>query len=280
MDGFTIIELLIALVVAMAVIGAVYSVYTVQLRQFSNQQLVLSARQNLRSALIVIRQELRMAGFDPQDSGGFGLQDIRRYDVFQNDILSLDGQPVLFYSYDRDEDGILDMSGRGRNKEQPKFRISDIHGDGRICLSWDNGGGRQALAENIQAVGFAFAVDIDGDGYADRMDDAEHLLWAVDSDNDNLIDTNIDVNGDGLIDQKDDANDDGRIDRTDGGAISSPVPLDRVRAVRVWVMAVTERPLQGYWSDRTLVVGDRIIKPAGDGLKRIVLETQVQCRNM
>lgn len=279
-SGLTIVELMIALVVGFVATVAAYSVYSVQQRHFGNQQLVLTAQQNLRGALMVIEHELRMLGYDPEDSGRFGLVDIRRYDVAETSKLKQDGQPVLFYTYDADEDGGLDQSGKGRNKEHPKFRISDIHHDGRICLSWDNGSGRRPLAENIRAIAFAYAVDVDADGYCDRWAGSDHLIWAVDSDNDNLLDTHLDTNGDGIIDEKDDANDDHRIDRDDGCALNPQVRLDRVKAVRVWVLAVTSRPLQGESDNRNLVVGDRIFAPADDGVRRFVLEMQVQCRNL
>jgi type IV pilus assembly protein PilW len=291
-NGFTIIELMIGLVVAMVAIAAVYSVYTVQQRHFSNQQLVLTARQNLRGAIMVLEQELRMVGYDPEDSGGFGLVDVRRYDPVNTWDLNPDGQPVLFYTCDVNEDGFLDDNTDGnenkglvgstkvRNKEHPRIRISDIHKDGHICLTWDVGSGKYPLAENIQAIGFAYAVDVDGDGYADRGAGSDHLIWAVDSDNDNLLDNNIDTNGDGLVNEQDDANGDNKIDMADGGALDSPVPLDRVKAVRVWVLAATLGPLRGDSDNRTQVVGDRLFKPSADGLKRFVLETSVQCRNL
>lgn len=279
-NGFTLVELMIALVVSSVTVGAVYSVYTVQQRHFRNQQLVLTAQQNLRGALMVIEQELRMLGYDPEDSGGFGLVDVRRYNVNHAGELNIDGQPVLFYTYDLDEDGGLDKSAKGRNKEHPKFRISDVHNDGRICLTWDNGSGRRPLAENIQAIAFAYAVDVDADGYCDRWAGGPHLIWAVDSNNDNLLDTHIDTNSDGVIDEKDDANGDNRIDMADGCALNPQVHLDRVKAVRVWVLAATTRPLQGSRDSRKQVVGDRIFVPPDDGLKRLVLQTRVQFRNL
>jgi type IV pilus assembly protein PilW len=280
MTGYTLVELLIALVVSMIAIGAVYSVYAVQQQHFSNQQLILTAQQNLRGALMVIEQEIRIVGYDPEDSGGFGLEDVRRYDVVKNTELNIDGQPVLFYTYDVNEDGVLDESGKGRNKEHPKFRISDIHNDGRICLAWDNGSGRRPLAENIQAIGFAYAVDVDQDGNLDRWAGSAHLIWAVDSDNDNLLDTNIDTNVDGVVNEKDDVNGDNKIDMTDGGALNSQVPLDRVKAVRIWVLAATARPLRGSVDNRIHVVGDRIFRPTADGLTRLLVDTRVQCRNL
>jgi len=278
--GFTIVELMIALVVSSISVGAVYSIYTVQQRHFINQQLILTAHQNLRGAVMVIEHELRMLGYDPEDSGGFGLVDVRRYDVNHAGQLNMEGQPVLFYTYDLDEDGGLDKRAKGRNKEHPKFRISDIHNDGRICLTWDNGSGRRPIAENIQAIAFAYAVDVDGDGYCDRWAGGTHLIWAVDSDNDNLLDTHIDTNSDGVIDEKDDANGDNKIDMADGCALKPQIPLDRVKAVRVWLLAATSRPLKGSRDTRKQVVGDRILLPRDDGLKRLALEARVNFRNL
>jgi type IV pilus assembly protein PilW len=278
--GTTLVELLIAMVVALIATGAVYSVYSVQQRHFRNQQLVQTAQQNLRGAMLVIESEIRMAGYDPEDVGGFGLVDIRRYDIVKVNEPDIDGQPVLYYTYDIDGDGRLDDSNRGINKEHPKIRISDVHADGRICLTWDNGSGRRPLARNIQHIGFAYAVDADNDGCLDRWADGEHLIWAVDSDNDNLLDTHIDTNDDGLIDEKDDVNGDHKIDPADGGLLNPPLPLDAVRSVRVWLMAVTSKPIQGVPARRMLVVADRIFPPADDGLKRLVLQSRIECRNL
>lgn len=279
-DGFTLVELTVALAVAMVVLGAVYSFYAAQQRHFTNQRLMLRARQNLRGALMVIERELRMVGYDPEDSGAFGLVDVRRYDIAKLHEVNPNGQQVLSYTYDADGDGGLQKSKKRLNREHPEFKISDVHRDGHVCLTWDNGGGRYPLAENIQAVGFAFAVDADRDGYCDRWPGGPHLIWAVDSDNDNLLDANIDTNGDGVIDERDDVNGDKKIDMNDGCALNPQIGLDRVKAVRVWLLAVTKDSLQARPGTRTLVVGDRIIKSGKDGLTGFVLETRVQFRNL
>jgi type IV pilus assembly protein PilW len=282
MDGFSLVELLIALVVAIALIGAVFSANIVQQRHFFNQRQVIRAQQNLRGALLILERELRMVGYDPEDSGGFGLVDVRRYDVMRQHECSFEGQPVLFYTYDINENGRLDRNDKNqeRNEEHAKFRISDVHKDGHICLTWDNGGGRYPLAENIQAIGFAYAIDRDGDGHCDKWSGSRDLIWAVDSDNDNLLDADIDTNGDGAIDERDDANGDNRIDAADGRALNPQVSLDKIKAVRVWVMAVTSGALLGKDDLRSHVVGDRILRPVNDGRMRFVMETRVQCRNL
>lgn len=278
--GFTLVELLVALVVSTVAIGAVYSTFAVQQRYFGNQRQMMRAQQNLRAALLIFEQELRMVGYDPEECGGFGVVDVRRYDVVHSHECTPDGQPVLFYTYDVDEDGRLDDRNNQRNKEHAKFRISDTHNDGQVCLTWDNGAGRYPLAENIQAIGFAYAIDTDGDGRCDSWPGGGGLIWAVDSDNDNLLDADIDTNGDGAIDEKDDVNGDHRIDMTDGRLLNPQVPLRCIKAVRVWVLAVTPERLQGWDENRIHVVGDRIFTPANDGKKRFVLQTQVHCRNL
>jgi type IV pilus assembly protein PilW len=280
MDGFTLVELLVALFVAVVIIGAACSSYMVHQRKYTNQHLVMRAHQNLRGALLIFEQELRMIGYDPEDSGGFGLVDVRRYDVIRHRQCSPGGQPVLYYTYDVDENGLLDDRNHERNQEHAKFRISDVHNDGHICLTWDNGGGRFPLAENIQAIGFAFAIDRDGDGHCDVWPGGEDLIWSVDSDNDNLLDADIDTNGDGAVNEKDDINGDGRIDTRDGRMLEPQVSLDCVKAIRVWVLAVTPGRMQGNENRCTYVVGDRIVTPADDGRMRFVLQTRVHCRNL
>ncbi|MEJ2659422.1 MAG: prepilin-type N-terminal cleavage/methylation domain-containing protein [Desulfobacteraceae bacterium] len=278
--GFTLVELLVALVVALIVIAAVYSTFVVHQQHFGKQRLMMRAQQNLRGALLILEQELRMVGYDPEDSGGFGVVDVRRYDLVRYRECNPDGQPVLFYTYDVDEDGRLDDDNNQRNKEHAKFRISDKHNDGHICLTWDNGAGRNPLAENIQAIGFAFAIDRDGDGRCDSWPGGGDLIWAVDSNNDNMLDADLDTNGDGVIDEEDDANGDRRIDMADGRPLKPQVSLRCIKAVRVWALAVTPGRLQGGGDFRNHVVGDRILTPADDGKARLVLQTRVQCRNL
>ena len=210
----------------------------------------------------------------------FGIVDVRRYDLVNANEPDMDGQPVLFYTWDSDENGGLDNRNNGRNREHPKFRISDLQDNGSVCLTWDNGSGRRPLAEHIHAMGTAYALDRDENGSLDTAGDTNHLIWAVDSDNDNLLDTNIDTNHDGNIDEKDDANGDGVIDLKDGGNLGDQVSLCYIRAARIWLMAATERPLQGHAVKPRYVVGDRIYQPPDDGFGRFVVSSTIICRNM
>lgn len=278
--GFTLVELLIALAIGLIVMGSIYSVCITQQQSYRRQQLNMEIRQNLRSAMIILEQEIRLAGYDPQESGIFGIVDIRRYDLVESGEVNPAGQPALFYTLDMDENGALDNRNGSRNREHPNFRIRHDQNLDRRYLAWDVGGGRQPLSENINAVGFAYAVDADRDGRLDLWKDGHHIIWAVDTDNDNLLDARLDTNNDGRIDENDDSNADGTIDAADGGLLDPPIKVDRIGAVRIWLLAVSSYSLRGHHHSGKLVVGDRLISADTDGRVYKVLESTVYCRNL
>ena len=271
--GHTLVELLIALVVALTTLAAVYSVYAAQQRLHQNQQLMLKARQNACSALTIAEQQIRMAGYDPQDSGVFGVTDVRRHDLIGTHPNPA-GQPALTFTRDLNENGSFDGGG-----ERVRFCIRQDGRSGKRYLAWDMGSGRFPVAENIEALGFAFAVDRNHDGRPDACPGTAHLIWAVDSDNDNRLDTNLDANCDGRIGLEDDQDGDKRITAADGAALTPPVDLDRILAVRVWLLTVTDKRLRGAGADMPQVLGDRIVEAQDDGRHRGVFETTVLCRN-
>lgn len=282
-QGFSLIELIIAMGVGVIAIGAVFSVYTIQLRCYRDQELLLTAQQNLRAGLLIVEKELRMAGYDPLDTGQFGIVDIRRYDLVEKKNISLKGMPVFYYTLDENEDGELDLNRNQKrqvNREHLQLRVSDFGGNRHICLTWDNGSGHRPLAENIVSIGFAYAIDMENDGYLDRWNGGEHTIWAVDSDNDNRLDTHIDTNNDGLINENDDRNNDLKIDGKDGGLLQTPVTLEKIRAVRVWLMAKTAQPVKSLQGRGPFIVGDRIIAAPVDGRTALVFEKIVKCRNL
>ena len=76
--GFTLVELLIAMVVASIVMASIYAVYRSQTAAHRTQQLVVQMQQNIRAALYLLEREIRMAGYsitDPPAAAGF-VQDL------------------------------------------------------------------------------------------------------------------------------------------------------------------------------------------------------------
>ena len=273
-DGHTLIELMVAMVVALVAMGAIYSVYHVQQRQHYSQQRIVKARQNARSALAILEQQVRMAGYDPEGSGLFGITDVRRYDLIGTRP-NPQGQPALTFTRDVDENGNFDGGG-----EQIRFCIRQEKDTGKTYLAWNMGSGRFPMAENIDGLGFAYAVDRDGDGQADKCGESEYFVWAVDSDNDNKLDTNLDVNCDGRVNEQDDHDGDGRITPADGAGLNPPVNPDRIKAIHVWMSIVSGRRVGRSGLRKNLILGDTVVKPSPDGFRRNILETTISCRNL
>ncbi|MGD8961758.1 MAG: prepilin-type N-terminal cleavage/methylation domain-containing protein [Desulfobacterales bacterium] len=71
--GFTLVELLIAMVVASIVMAAIYAAHRSQTQSYRTQQLVVQMQQNMRAALYLLEREIRMAGYstDPPAEAGF-----------------------------------------------------------------------------------------------------------------------------------------------------------------------------------------------------------------
>lgn len=63
--GFTLVELMIAMVISGFVMAALYSTYVVQQKHALAQEQVAEMQQNLRAGMNYLIREIRLAGFDP-----------------------------------------------------------------------------------------------------------------------------------------------------------------------------------------------------------------------
>ena len=322
--GFTLVELMIALIIGSIVLAGIFSAHDAQQKVFATQEQVAGMQQNLRAAMYFMERDLRKAGLeepkpDGSKSGLFGVTDIRYRDI--NDATTAPGVgfSCLQFSFDENNNHALNPT------ERITYSLFDANGDGNLDLALNDGGGRQMMAENMEVLAFAYAYDNDADGQLDFRDfngnglldpaGGDYIIWAVDSDNDNDLDfdlnTNqdldanqnglldwrdLDTNGDNVIDNNDDNDGDGVFDVGDMGASNLPggadVPRTSIRAVRIWLLARTDRAHEENTVDTAGVngnppyyLGDRAVVPLldaniPDDFKRRVLTTIVYCRNM
>ena len=91
---------------------------------------------------------------------------------------------------------------------------------------------------------------------------------------------NLDGNDSGDIDADDDTNGDDVINKDDAGTLlPTPVDLDKIVAVKIWLLAKTGHTDRNYTSANTYVVGNKIMT-INDKNRRFLLTTTVKCRNM
>lgn len=262
-SGFTLIELLMAMTTGIIVLVGIYAAFHTQQNIHSKEAQVTDAVQNVRGAAHFLVREIRLAGMDESGLAGAGFlvagRDSIQFTLDYWDGLDpdaggdgdvLDANENITYGFsvlandDANNDGIADSGAA------PIIRVTT--------------GPEDRLAEDIHAVGFAYAFDDDGDGELDFVDgdgdgelDAGEEIWAYDSDADGNLDRNNDT----------------------GAALASAVNFNRIRAVRVWILARTRHPLRDHSGPKNFVVGDKVIN-VNDNFKYRLLNTTVKCRNM
>ena len=274
--GFTLVELLIAMAISGIVAGAIFTAFQSQQKSYLVQEQVAEMQQNLRAAMDIMVRDIRMAGYS-QGAPGFGITDIYPMDKDDNMDVTVTGNGAFKFTADFDNNGTL--SGG----ETISYSIYDAYGDNDndIGRRIDAGSGsRHPIAENIEALGFAYAFDADGDGILDTYDDVggnKQVLWAVDSVGDNKLDINLDTDRDGNITSADGPGLGGN-GLIGGTAIPDVDPQD-IRAVRIWMLARTEHGDNSFLNTKTYAVGNKVITP-NNNLRMRLLETTVKCRNM
>jgi type IV pilus assembly protein PilW len=72
-DGFTLVEMLVAMAIGAIVMAAVYSTYTTQQKSYILQEQVGAMQQNIRAAMYYMTRDIRMAGCDPTGNANAGI---------------------------------------------------------------------------------------------------------------------------------------------------------------------------------------------------------------
>ena len=247
--GFTIVELLIVVAISGLVLSSIYSVFRNQMNAHKANIQAVETQQNIRAAMFLMEREIRMAGYSPSMGAAAGIL--------------VAGQGVIQIAMDLDNDGnVTDLN------ETISFGFStsnDADRDGKVgggagsvaslARADATGGGFQPMADNVEAVAFAYAYDSDQDGQLETS--GGNVIWAFDSNNDGMLDTN---NNTGLL-------------------LGTTVALDRIRVVRIWILARSATAHRGHTDTRTYLIGGKSITE-NDKFMRRFLTTTIKCRNM
>jgi type IV pilus assembly protein PilW len=149
-SGFTLIELMVALGVSTVIIGLVVATLISQQKNHVTQDALVDMQQSLRAAMEVLGGDLQMAGYDPTGNAGATFLIADRAELqfqldrngdgdFVDPILGADPGELIRYALtnDANRDGVADGTPCDLGREL-------------------DGGGLQALAENIDALNFVY----------------------------------------------------------------------------------------------------------------------------
>ena len=290
--GFTLIELMIAMVIGLLIMASIYKVFSTYQRADASQRLVVDMLQNARSAMLLMEREIRMAGHapaatdgqdneDPADGnkddedsdsdypGGFPQFLVARTDTVR---FSMDFMPDAAWckdGQDNDGDGSTDEQDECNSNGNTSDLNEDITyaNDGTDLKRDDANDGKtaQVLAYDIEAIAFAYAYDADGDdAHNPDTDGDDNIIWAYDSDGNGDLDKDI-----------------------AGGSLGTAVAITDsdgrsvIRAVKIWLLARTASPIRNYADTATYQVGDQTFtKDDYDPrYKRTLLTSTIYCRN-
>lgn len=280
-NGFTIIELMIAIAISAILMTAVFSIFSTQQNSYLAQENVATMQQDLRTGMIMIDHDFKMAGYDPTISNNFSITNISPIDISGTAKNDITGHSAITMTMDLDSDSTVDGG------ETIRYYVYDfIAGDGHVDLARDSGAATKLLMENVQRFGMAFAFDNDLDGELDTYTAAnpgatQNVIWAIDATADaaTFLDTNIDTNLDGQFDINDSAGGAGSNEVIAGSALGYQVAPSRIRAVKIWILVEARQSDENFSNEQTYMVGPYVVSPSGNRRMRL-LSTTIQCRNM
>ena len=175
-QGFTLVEMMIAVAIFGIVMAGIYQTYDSQQKTYIVQEQIIDMQQNHRTAIYFLGQELRMAGYDPSgkadaniatdsymDSPGFNTAEIAEFEVtldLNGDRVIDDQNEIIRYALtndDEDGDGISDaIDANWINSGADCSLGREINDNGSATLS---GNPPQLVADNIDAIEFLYILE-------------------------------------------------------------------------------------------------------------------------
>jgi type IV pilus assembly protein PilW len=137
-QGFTMVELLVAMVVSLLALGAIYSTFLNQQKSYVVQSETAAMNQNIRAAMFYMQREIRMAGCDPTGHAN-------------PSIITANATSINFT-----EDVVGNTPGSASDGATDDPDENIIYALNANNLVRNTGGGNQMVAQNIDALDFVY----------------------------------------------------------------------------------------------------------------------------
>lgn len=158
-QGFTLVELMVTIVISAIICGVIYSTYSTYVQHYVAQRAIVEIQENVRAALSLMADEIRMAGYNPKGSSAAAIVSATRTSLsFTKDTTDATGTAT-------DGDGNLDgpfedltfgfVPGTDVSPATPDC-IAD---SGAAPLTVTTGGSQITIANDISAIEFNYHLE-------------------------------------------------------------------------------------------------------------------------
>lgn len=129
-NGFTLVELMVALVLASLATYGIFRTYLTFSASYDIQDQITELQQNLRIGMSKMITDIRMAGFDPKDSGNFGID-------------AVSTSTSINFTMDLDENGTC-------NDSTERFIYTNDSAEGELTIN------NQPVISNLEKLQFLY----------------------------------------------------------------------------------------------------------------------------
>jgi len=302
--GFTLVELLVALVISMILMGSIFMTFKSQHDSYIVQTQVAVALQNARAAMNMLTRDIQMAGYYANFDGTSYTMDWDNMD-WEGSASDDTMRPLILAKNNNasgSNDGILDGTDL-----IVIVKASQNTNDGRAFVAGEAASGTTATASlrsagNLTSGMWVLLVKADltrsefvqvtndvgvivlsktlaeiyGEG--DLIFRADYIIYYVSNDA-ILMKQNLGNAGEAQIIAEDIDNLQFRYILNNGTIVDSGVNGSLVRAIDISLLARTEQAIRGFTDPKTYNIGDLSIAPGG-AFRRKVLRATVKTRNI
>lgn len=151
-QGFTLIEIMIAMTIFAIVAGGVYQTYIFQQKAYLKHEQVVEMQQNLRAGLFFVSSDAKLAGFDSCGESNATIRVATRaqleFEVDQNGDGSITTDEIIRYGLigDPNQDGIAENTTTA-------FGLGKVEAPATTYPH-----GMQVIADNVQALEFCYVL--------------------------------------------------------------------------------------------------------------------------
>ena len=154
--GFTLVEVLIAMLLSGIVLTSIYSAFQSQQNSYLAQEQVSEMQQNVRIGLDILARDIRLAGYNPDGGAGSGFVD----GIFFGGEQVFTNATQIAFTADLDGDGTIDTvtqdtNGNGidlADMERIAYTLNGTNLQRWATVGW------QTMAEHVENVEFQYVL--------------------------------------------------------------------------------------------------------------------------